>query len=265
MYMNYLKIYNELIQKRLSEVPDDVYTETHHIVPKSLGGTNKKSNLVKLTAREHFICHALLAEIYPKYSREWYKMNHAFMMMKTVSTNQERYCNSKLYSQKKQDFSEVCKFNQSGEKNSQFGTMWIHSKEFQKNIKIFKDELNKFINDGYEIGRFKKPKVSKMTKSQIDMSKYTFNGLYFNRYRRNTIMKIFSIDVSSNFEINVKRLKDLLYNLYIVEQKSTNEICEIFKTNNETIRNYLDFLNIERRSLSESIKIATTIKNQPTS
>ena len=40
--------------------------EVHHIVPKCLGGSNKKENLVELTAREHFICHRLLCEIYPK-------------------------------------------------------------------------------------------------------------------------------------------------------------------------------------------------------
>ena len=27
------------------------YTENHHIIPKSLGGTNQKHNLVKLTAK----------------------------------------------------------------------------------------------------------------------------------------------------------------------------------------------------------------------
>jgi len=36
------------------------YTEKHHIIPKSLGGNNAKNNLVKLTAKEHYICHLLL-------------------------------------------------------------------------------------------------------------------------------------------------------------------------------------------------------------
>ena len=39
------------------------YTEKHHIIPKSLGGSNKQHNLVKLTAREHFICHWLLTKM----------------------------------------------------------------------------------------------------------------------------------------------------------------------------------------------------------
>ena len=41
----------------------EIYTEKHHIVPKSLGGTNTMNNLVKLSAREHFICHLLLTKM----------------------------------------------------------------------------------------------------------------------------------------------------------------------------------------------------------
>jgi hypothetical protein len=39
------------------------YTEKHHIIPKSLGGSNEKGNLVLLSAREHFICHLLLTKM----------------------------------------------------------------------------------------------------------------------------------------------------------------------------------------------------------
>jgi len=41
----------------------DGYTEQHHIIPRSLGGTNDISNLVHLTYREHFICHKLLTKM----------------------------------------------------------------------------------------------------------------------------------------------------------------------------------------------------------
>lgn len=34
--------------------------ETHHIIPKSMGGKDSKDNLVRLTLREHYICHLLL-------------------------------------------------------------------------------------------------------------------------------------------------------------------------------------------------------------
>ena len=39
------------------------YVEIHHIIPKSIGGTNDKENLVELTAKEHFICHRLLPKM----------------------------------------------------------------------------------------------------------------------------------------------------------------------------------------------------------
>jgi hypothetical protein len=61
--MNYLKIYNKIIDKAKNREING-YIEKHHIIPKCLGGLNKKENLVKLTAREHFICHLLLSKIY---------------------------------------------------------------------------------------------------------------------------------------------------------------------------------------------------------
>lgn len=70
--MNYQKIYNQLIEKRQQNIltknkndPNWIYNERHHIIPKCLGGTDDKSNLVNLTAREHFIAHYLLWKIYP--------------------------------------------------------------------------------------------------------------------------------------------------------------------------------------------------------
>jgi hypothetical protein len=39
------------------------YIEKHHVVPRSLGGTNAPDNIVKLTAREHLICHRLLIKM----------------------------------------------------------------------------------------------------------------------------------------------------------------------------------------------------------
>jgi hypothetical protein len=58
----YSKCYSALIAKRKDNPPEG-YFERHHILPQSLGGTNDKTNLVKLTAREHFICHRLLIKM----------------------------------------------------------------------------------------------------------------------------------------------------------------------------------------------------------
>ena len=62
--MNHQNIYNKLIERAKNRVLEG-YTETHHIIPKCLGGKDVEDNLVNLTAKEHFLCHKLLCEIYP--------------------------------------------------------------------------------------------------------------------------------------------------------------------------------------------------------
>jgi hypothetical protein len=60
----YTSIYYQIIENaRNKSILTDDYKERHHVVPKSLGGSNDPSNLVELTAREHFICHRLLVKM----------------------------------------------------------------------------------------------------------------------------------------------------------------------------------------------------------
>lgn len=62
--MNYQKIYDSLINSRLKTTTPSDYYETHHILPRCLGGTDDEENLIRLTAREHFFAHLLLAKIH---------------------------------------------------------------------------------------------------------------------------------------------------------------------------------------------------------
>jgi endogenous inhibitor of DNA gyrase (YacG/DUF329 family) len=39
------------------------YCERHHIIPRSLGGSDEPDNLVALTPKEHFVCHLLLTKM----------------------------------------------------------------------------------------------------------------------------------------------------------------------------------------------------------
>lgn len=72
--MNYQRIYDQIINRAKDQnriKSKDTYYEAHHIIPKCLGGDGKYSdwkthpNIVLLTAKEHFLCHRLLHEIYP--------------------------------------------------------------------------------------------------------------------------------------------------------------------------------------------------------
>lgn len=67
--MNYQLVYDSLIDRAKNRlVENNVYYETHHIIPKCMGGSNDNSNLVKLTYREHFVVHWLLHKIHPNNS-----------------------------------------------------------------------------------------------------------------------------------------------------------------------------------------------------
>jgi hypothetical protein len=99
--MNYEKIYNDIISKAKAEdrkkIKGEVYYELHHIIPKCMGGTNDKSNVILLTAKEHYICHRLLCEIYPVNRNLRYAI---WMMINGSSRNNNRYSpSSRIYTQ----------------------------------------------------------------------------------------------------------------------------------------------------------------------
>lgn len=69
--MNYDKQYNNLINSRLSlqrervkQKKCGIYFETHHIIPRCIGGTDVNENLILLTGKEHYIAHLLLWKIH---------------------------------------------------------------------------------------------------------------------------------------------------------------------------------------------------------
>ena len=82
-YINYI---NSILSTR-GRFNVDGYKERHHIIPKCVGGTNDETNLIDLTASEHFIAHKLLCEDNPSHRG----LAKAWLMMCTMqSDNQER-------------------------------------------------------------------------------------------------------------------------------------------------------------------------------
>lgn len=66
----YWKFINDIVQKRGQwGLTKDQYFEGHHIIPKCFGGEGntkaKHPNIIRLTAKEHFIAHKLLALEFP--------------------------------------------------------------------------------------------------------------------------------------------------------------------------------------------------------
>lgn len=144
--MNYRHIYMLIISRAKSEQEKGLrpkgryaksyskeYFEWHHILPRSLfpNWIGRKTNIVPLSAREHFFCHQLLVKIYPNS----FEMKHALYCF----VNFARYkdvVDSKSYEKLKKEYSALRK-TFTGEKNSNYGHTW--STEMRERI----SKLNK--------------------------------------------------------------------------------------------------------------------------
>ena len=71
--------YRIIAQAQAAAQAADVYYEKHHIIPRSLGGSNKQDNLVRLTVRAHYVVHRLLTRMTTGDAR--HKMCFAIFLM----------------------------------------------------------------------------------------------------------------------------------------------------------------------------------------
>lgn len=101
--MNYEKNYFDIINsiKREKRPKKNVEYELHHILPKSLGGTDAESNLILLTYREHYLAHYLLWKIYKNK-----EMMYSFWLMNNVRNKIKFKINSRVYENLKEEFIE---------------------------------------------------------------------------------------------------------------------------------------------------------------
>lgn len=91
----YTNCYNRIIS-----TPDQE-GERHHIVPRSLGGSDDPSNIVTLSLRKHYIAHLLLTKMVSD-TKSSHKMLHALKMM-----SKTRKINSRAYEIMKNKFREL--------------------------------------------------------------------------------------------------------------------------------------------------------------
>lgn len=137
--MNFEKIYNSLINKaQLRESVLDYY-EKHHIIPKCINGTNDKSNLVKLSAREHYLAHKLLYKMYPDnrgICLAWHMMGH-------VTLNDKHKRDYNITSREFEKLRVAMSNNLKGKNNPFYGKK--HSKETK--LKISNSRKSKCTGD----------------------------------------------------------------------------------------------------------------------
>ena len=134
----YTRWYNNIISSAIARSPKNDYFEKHHIIPKSLGGSNKVSNIVKLTAREHFVCHLLLTKMLS--GKEKAKMVFALSMLvkiKNIGKNCRYTPSSRLYEYSKQIFKQ------------ELMDFWTEEKRKSHSEKIKKATLGKKKSDAH--------------------------------------------------------------------------------------------------------------------
>jgi len=76
--------YDELIAKARTmnlQKTKEVYTEVHHVLPRSLGGDDSPENKMRMLGRKHFEAHWLLTFMWQKQSQEHHKMVKALHKM----------------------------------------------------------------------------------------------------------------------------------------------------------------------------------------
>lgn len=138
-HMNYQAAYDRLISYR-REHPAQGYIERHHIIMRSMGGSNESTNLVVLTGREHWIAHLLLHKIH-RNSCAAYACH--MMAMRCEERGIPYVRNSRMYERIRKECAKLTGIRNSnthvGEGNSQYGTRWICNLELQESRKISKD------------------------------------------------------------------------------------------------------------------------------
>ena len=138
--MDYKKIYDSLISRATDRVLDEYY-EVHHIIPRCMGGTDDDNNLVKLTAREHFVAHQLLV----KTSNGNIALIKAAMMM---CVGQDRRPNNRQYAWLKEKYSIAQSIKQTGSGNTNFGTRWMVNWKTEEIIKADQEEFDRLMKTG---------------------------------------------------------------------------------------------------------------------
>ena len=92
--------------------PTTSYVEKHHIIPKCIGGSDHRENIVSLTAREHFVCHLLLTKMTTGKVKQ--AMCWAVGKFAQVNKNQQRNFTSWEYQKIRENIS----FARTGKKHS---------------------------------------------------------------------------------------------------------------------------------------------------
>ena len=130
---NYLKIYKTLIRKAKKanrKKGGGVYYESHHIVPKSFGGSDKNHNRVLLTPHEHYKCHELLTQFTSNKHKA--SMLHAWTLMAGLARSGDTTLSPEELSKNREEYAKKRSLDMTGNKNVMYGKQ--HTEESKKKM-----------------------------------------------------------------------------------------------------------------------------------
>lgn len=188
------------------------FTHKHHIIPRYKGGPDTPENLVEVTVTQHAMFHFCNYQLWGNEEDRlaWVglsgiipKEEHVYQMILFAQKKAiEAARTPEIIEKKKQIFKEIG--HQQGEKNSQYGKMWIYNLELRQNTRIYKDEP---IPEGWAKGRitdfdeyFRKIEEKKLSKERIKKENeekvklYTKYYFLYLKYGFNYIKEKFNYD-----------------------------------------------------------------------
>jgi hypothetical protein len=138
------------------------YTEKHHIVPKSFGGNDSKENIIKLSARQHYIAHFLLAKATgnPKMIKALHKMVYST----TGDVQRDYKISSRVYSYVREEHSKIVS---QYSKNTVVARQ-IYTEEVKRIPKALFDKYNGILYEALAKGR-KDREETRLKKSRASM------------------------------------------------------------------------------------------------
>ena len=144
----YTDWYNSLIAKaktkNLSKKTSDIYLELHHIVPRSINGSNSPDNLVLLSAKEHFVAHKLLTKMTTGIDKR--KMSMALFCMVTAnrSGKVKKIVSSNAYQKIRSEYTKLV----IGKNHFNYGI--VRSEETKNKIRAAREKQSPLSKEHYE-------------------------------------------------------------------------------------------------------------------
>lgn len=126
----------------------------HHIVPRSLGGNNKKNNLIKLTIKEHYVAHLILWKCgYKEMITAFWIMAHKDKKLLTARQYESLKQNFSSYISKKFLGHKVSKETREKIREKNKKRLCMYNPKLKELISIKREDREKYEKKGYSSKR----------------------------------------------------------------------------------------------------------------